>query len=189
MHAAGAGRIGGVDYALIANADGLFAHDPATGARFQLLDRADGEFVNFASIVGDLLLVSTGPGDATWYELFDLSSGDGTPSATFTGKLEPTGAAGHAHPSPDGQRLAYIVEETLHRPTIVAVGDLSGAELGRWVVPVDRVVGPITYDGRWIIGELWGRTDGLDDPGERLIIDTETGHTHIVESHDIFLFR
>ncbi len=190
MHAAGAGRLGDVEYALIANVDGLFAHDPDTGVRVRLLDRADEAFVNFASIVDDLLVVSTGSGDATWFELFEISERAGVPVAEFLRKVEPAGATGYAHPSSDGQRLAYVVEETLHRPTILAVSDVLGVELDRWIVPADRVVGPIAYDGRWIIAELraWSPA-GAEDAGERLVIDTKTGSQHMVESYDLFLFR
>ncbi len=189
MHAAGAAHLGDSTYALIANASGLFAHDLESGSRVELLDRTDDEFVDSASVSGDLMVVSATAGDLVWFEIYDISTDGGTLQADLSRTLTPRGAAGHAHPSPDGQRLAYIVEEQLHHPTMVAVSDLAGTELARWTVPTGRVIGPITYDGRWIIGELWESLSGPDSSGERLVIDTETSAVHVVDSYDRFLFR
>jgi hypothetical protein len=156
------------------------------------MDPSEGS-ISCASVGNGTILVSSRSGDATSYDLYSFA--DGSPLAHF----DPDKAAGCAVLSPDGSTFVYSADVSLGNPqTIVLASATDGAEIDRWSVLADAVIGSpirsaLVFDGRYAVADLAVPPEEApyvqnEDLGRRLVVDTQTGDQWTVDTSSQILF-
>jgi len=159
-----------------------------------IVDASDQETTIYCSSVGgDSILVTSGIGDSTFYDLYSFA--DGTRIAQF----EPDKASGCGVLAPDGSVFVYSAEVSLHSPqTVVLASAADGSEIDRWSILADARIGSpthsaLSFDGRYVVADLMVPVD--DEPyvqnpdiGRRFVVDTQTGDQWMVDTSAQVLF-
>ncbi len=180
--------------ALVTDGAHLVAFTVSDRSLRTIIDASDQETTIYcASVAGEALLVTTGIGDSTFYDIYSFA--DGTPVAHH----EPDRASGCGVLAPDGSTFVYASEVSLHSPqTIVLASAEDGTEIDRWSVLADARIGSVThaalsFDGRYAVADLVVPLDEepyVENPdiGRRFVVDTRTGDQWMVDTAAQVLF-
>jgi len=192
---AGVAMIDAAPTALLTDGRRLAAYDLATDGVRTLVDLDGSEAsIACATVGGDQVLVTSGVGDSTSYDLYRLTD------LVQLAHLEPKKASGCAILSPDGSTFAYTADVSLNNPqTIVLASSLDGIEIDRWSVLADAVIASqafttsLAFDGRYAAAALavpprYAAYAESEDLGRRFIVDTQTGDQWIVDTGVHVLF-